>query len=223
VFHQCFIRGYLSALGISVDTTKQGGQLFQHKMRPSLLRWLTALGALPVILILSTAQGCKTKQSAGHTPDIAPNLLLGHIRMLSSDEFEGRAPGTRGEDLSVAYITEQFRQKGLKPGNPDGTYIQRVPLVGITAMDASIAWQVGGQRTQLAFPTESVVWTKQFVPETKVENSEMVFVGYGVVAPEYGWDDYKGVDVRGKTIVMLINDPAVPDPNDALWPLDLQV
>jgi Zn-dependent M28 family amino/carboxypeptidase len=183
-------------------------------MKLSSLRWFLALGALPVIFVLSSAQGCKTKQSASHSSDIAPNELLKHIRVLSSDEFEGRAPGTRGEELSVAYITEQFRRKNLKPGNPDGTFIQRVPLVGIAATDVSIAWQVGGQRTQLAFPMESVVWTKQFVPESKVENSEMVFVGYGVVAPEYGWDDYKGVDVRGKTIVMLVNDPAVPDPND---------
>src|SRR6185437_14936080 len=70
------------------------------------------------------------------------------------------------------------------------------------------------QKVDLAFPNESVLWSPRFEPEIKVENSEMVFVGYGVVAPEYGWDDYKGVNVRGKTIVMLINDPPIPDPAD---------
>jgi Zn-dependent M28 family amino/carboxypeptidase len=78
-----------------------------------------------------------------------------------------------------------------------------------------MAFRVNGQQMPLSFPTQAVVWTKRSVPETTVENSDMIFVGYGVVAPEYGWDDYKGVDVRGKTIVMLINDPTVPDQNDA--------
>lgn len=139
--------------------------------------------------------------------------LLAHIKTLASDEFEGRGPGTIGETRSVEYISKQFRELGLKPGNPDGTYFQKVPLVGFSSkVEGSIA--VGGKRIDLKFPADWVAVSRRFVPEVRVEPSDIVFVGYGVVAPEYGWDDYKGVDVRGKTIVMLVNDPPVPDPAD---------
>jgi Zn-dependent M28 family amino/carboxypeptidase len=144
---------------------------------------------------------------------INANDILTHTKALSSDEYEGRGPGTRGEELTVKYLTEQYQRLGLKPGNPDGTYVQKVPLVGFTgAPRASFA--AGGKTIDLKFPTDYVAVSRRFVPESKVENSDVVFVGYGVVAPEYGWDDYKGVDVKGKTIVMLINDPAVPDASD---------
>jgi Zn-dependent M28 family amino/carboxypeptidase len=145
---------------------------------------------------------------------ITPNELLQHIRVLSSDEFEGRLPGTRGEELTVAYLTDQFKQLGLQAGNPDGTYVQNVPLVGITGKP-TLSINVGGNAMFFTAPTEFTAVTRQVKPQIDVENSEIVFVGYGVVAPEYGWDDYKGVDVRGKTILMLINDPAIPDANDA--------
>jgi Zn-dependent M28 family amino/carboxypeptidase len=139
--------------------------------------------------------------------------LLGHIRVLASDEFEGRAPASKGEELTVSYITEQFRKLGLKPGNPDGTYVQKVPLVGITGQP-NARFTVAGKILELKFPNEYVASSSRFVPEISVKNSDVVFVGYGVVAPEYGWDDYKGIDVKGKTIVMLVNDPAIPDPQD---------
>ncbi|HJR08278.1 MAG TPA: M28 family metallopeptidase [Pyrinomonadaceae bacterium] len=140
--------------------------------------------------------------------------ILAHTKVLSSDEYEGRGPGTKGEELTVKYLTEQYQRLGLKPGNPDGTYVQKVPLVGFTgAPRASFA--ANGKTIDLKFPTDYVAVSRRFVPESKVENSDIVFVGYGVVAPEYGWDDYKGVDVKGKTILMLINDPAVPDASDA--------
>lgn len=144
---------------------------------------------------------------------ITANDILQHIKVLSADEFEGRGPGTKGEELSVKYLTEQYQRLGLKPGNPDGTYVQKVPLAGFTATPKA-SFTAGGKKIELNFPTDYVAVSRRFVPESKVENSEVVFVGYGVVAPEYGWDDYKGVDVKGKTIVMLINDPAVPDPSD---------
>src|SRR6184192_2609674 len=139
--------------------------------------------------------------------------LLGHIKMLASDEFEGRAPGSKGEELSIKYSSDQFKQIGLSPGNPDGTYFQEVPLAGIkTTPSASFA--VGGKTTTLNYPDDYVASSARLQNEIKVENSDIVFVGYGIVAPEYKWDDYKDVDVRGKTILMLINDPAVPDPKD---------
>ena len=145
---------------------------------------------------------------------IQANDIMQHTKVLSSDEYEGRGPGTKGEELTVKYLTEQYQRLGLKPGNPDGTYVQKVPLVGFTAQ-ATAFFTAGAKKIDLAFPTDYVAVSRRFVPESKVENSDIVFVGYGVVAPEYGWDDYKGVDVKGKTIVMLINDPAVPDAGDA--------
>lgn len=160
------------------------------------------------------------QRNTARTADITAALatitgddLMRHIKVLASDEFEGRGPGTRGEELTVAYLTKEFKRIGLKPGNPDGTYTQKVPLAGFTAQPTA-SFEAAGKRMDLSFPDEYVAVSRRYVPEVKVENSDVVFVGYGVVAPEYGWDDYKGVDVRGKTVVMLINDPAVADPRD---------
>ena len=144
---------------------------------------------------------------------ITANDIMQHTKVMSADEYEGRGPGTKGEELTVRYLTEQYQRIGLKPGNPDGTYVQKVPLVGFTGAPTA-SFTAGGKQLNLTFPTDYVAVSRRFVPESKVENSDIVFVGYGVVAPEYGWDDYKGVDVRGKTIVMLINDPQVPVPGD---------
>ena len=145
---------------------------------------------------------------------ITANDIMQHTKVLSADEYEGRGPGTKGEELTVAYLTQQLQRIGLKPGNPDGTFVQKVPLVGFTGAPTA-SFTAGDKAISLEFPKDYVAVSRRFVPESTVENSDIVFVGYGVVAPEYGWDDYKGVDVKGKTIVMLINDPAVPDGNDA--------
>lgn len=140
--------------------------------------------------------------------------LLKHIKVLASDEFEGRAPGSKGEEQSVKYIAEQFKGLGLKPGNPNGTYTQEVPLAGIATVPTA-SFTVGDKKTELKFPDDYVASSARLQSEIKAENTDIVFVGHGIVAPEYGWDDYKDVDVRGKTILMLINDPAIPDPADA--------
>jgi len=139
--------------------------------------------------------------------------MLQHIKVLASDDFEGRSPGTRGEALTVEYLVRQFKMLGLKPGNLDGSYTQSVPILGYRS-EPRATFKVGGQTIELKTPSQFVAWSYQRAPEVRVESSELVFVGYGVIAPEYGWDDYKGLDVRGKTLVMLINDPPVPDPND---------
>jgi Zn-dependent M28 family amino/carboxypeptidase len=139
--------------------------------------------------------------------------LLKHVKVLASDEYEGRAPGSKGEELSVKYIYEQFKALGLEPGNPNGTYIQEVPLAGITTLPTA-SFTVGDKKTELKFPDDYVASSARLQSEIKAENTDIVFVGYGVVAPEYGWDDYKDVDVKGKTILMLINDPPIPDPAD---------
>ena len=145
---------------------------------------------------------------------ITPDALLSHIKTLASDEFEGRAPGSKGEELAIKYIADQFKSIGLKPGNPNGSYFQEVPLAGIKS-DPKMIFAVNGKPPmELKFGDDFVASSARLQNEIKVDNSDIVFVGYGVVAPEYGWDDYKGVDVHGKTILMLINDPAVPDPKD---------
>jgi Zn-dependent M28 family amino/carboxypeptidase len=139
--------------------------------------------------------------------------IMRHIKTLASDEYEGRGPGTKGEELSVKYITAEYQRLGLKPGNPDGTYVQKVPLVGFTGQPTA-SFDAGGKKINLENVKDYVAVSRRFVPESKVENSDVVFVGYGVVAPEFGWDDYKGLDVKGKTILMLVNDPQVADPSD---------
>ena len=139
---------------------------------------------------------------------ITSDALLQHIKDLSADSMEGRAPGTPGEQKAVAYIQGQFKALGLQPGNPDGTYLQNVDLIGYKASPKA-SFTVGGKTIALRYPDDYVANSRHNRPETKVESSDVVFVGYGVVAPEYGWDDYKGLDVKGKTILMLINDPPV--------------
>ena len=139
----------------------------------------------------------------------APSLL-DHISVLASDEFEGRLPGTAGETKTIAYLEQQFRKLGLQPGNPDGRYVQEVPLVGITGTP-TMTLTVGksGANLPMVHGEDFVAASSRFVPEVDVRNSSLVFVGYGVQAPEYDWDDYKGIDMKGKTLVMLINDPPV--------------
>ena len=111
-------------------------------------------------------------------------------------------------------MTGQFQKMGLKPGNPDGTFVQAVPLVGFQAKQVQGSFQVGDRAIGLSFPNDFVAVSRRMAEEVKVGDSDVVFVGYGVVAPEYGWDDYKGLDVRGKTLIMLVNDPPVADPAD---------
>jgi Zn-dependent M28 family amino/carboxypeptidase len=151
----------------------------------------------------------------GDLPDVDVDAVLAHTRALSSDQFEGRGPGTRGEELTVNYLVDQFRKLGLKAGNSDGTFLQKVPLVGITASPAPLVLKKGSVEKQLQWKDDVVAWTKHVAPTASLDDSELVFVGYGVVAPEYNWDDYKGLDVTGKTLVMLINDPPVADPSNA--------
>jgi Zn-dependent M28 family amino/carboxypeptidase len=164
---------------------------------------------------LSICISCAPKPADLHPAidSITSADLLAQIKTLSSDEYEGRSPGTHGEDLTVAYLTDQFKKMGLKPGNPDGTYIQKVPLVGYTS-DTKVEITAKGKKLAMKPRTEYVAGSRRYTAEIKVPTSDIVFVGYGVVAPEYNWDDYKGVDVKGKTILMLVNDPPVPDPND---------
>jgi Zn-dependent M28 family amino/carboxypeptidase len=184
------------------------------------------LGLSSTVVALAAVMGCGTPEqparnapgsTAGRVPIaqlpvVDVDAVLAHTKVLSSDQFEGRGPGTKGEELTVEYLIDQFKRIGLKPGNTDGTFVQRVPLVGITPTQANLTFARGSQRQTLAWKDDVVAWTKHVAESAAISNSEVVFVGYGVVAPEFGWDDYKGVDVKGKTLVMLVNDPPVADP-----------
>jgi Zn-dependent M28 family amino/carboxypeptidase len=138
-----------------------------------------------------------------------------HVETLASDEFGGRAPGSPGEELTVDYLVKHFEQLGLEPGNGD-SFTQDVPLAWVEATNKPELVISGGEGENLTFAygPDQVMWTRKQVPEASIEASELVFVGYGINAPERGWNDYEGVDVTGKTVVMLINDPgyATQDP-----------
>lgn len=130
-----------------------------------------------------------------------------HVRVLASDEFEGRAPGTPGEEKTVEYLKAQFERMGLKPGNGD-SWFQVVPMMETTADEATaMTIDVKGTPRTLKFGTDMVIGTRTGQSEVKIDASELVFVGYGVDAPEQKWNDYAGVDVKGKTVVMFVNDP----------------
>jgi Zn-dependent M28 family amino/carboxypeptidase len=169
-------------------------------------RTLIALTALTA----ACSSGPTGPLSVADMPAIDAAAVLRHIEALSAVEFGGRAPGSEGERLTLDYLATQFKAIGLEPGNPDGTYLQSVPLVGITPSEFTPLTVKRGNRTeQFAYNTDYVGNSLRVTDAIALTNSALVFVGYGVQAPEYGWDDYKGVDVKGKTVVMLVNDPPV--------------
>ena len=136
------------------------------------------------------------------------------VKQLASDAFEGRAPGTQGEELTVNYIRDQMQRIGLQPGNGD-SWFQDVPMTETTADPGTVLKiQQGGASRDLAFGTDMVIGTRTGQPEIRIDNSELVFVGYGVDAPEQNWNDYAGQDWKGKTVVMFVNDPGFHS-NDA--------
>ena len=168
------------------------------------------------IKLLLLAAACVAPAALAETQPAAvpaPNAerMLARAKIVASDEFEGRAPASPGEEKTVSYLVSEFKKMGLEPGNPNGTYIQDVPLVGITS-HPTLSFTIGGKPMPLTNINDYVAFTTRVVPHVEAQDSGVVFVGYGVVAPEYNWDDYKGVDVRGKTVVMLVNDPPVLDP-----------
>jgi Zn-dependent M28 family amino/carboxypeptidase len=138
--------------------------------------------------------------------EIDDAVFRNDIRLLASDEFEGRRPGTPGEQKTVAFLTEQMRKLGLKPAIGE-SYVQQVPLVEIsTAGDTMLSVSGRGAGERLHYGKDMILWTARAVPEASLQRSEVVFVGFGIVAPEYGWNDY-GIDVRDKTVLVLAGDP----------------
>ena len=139
--------------------------------------------------------------------DIDEGVFRDDVRVLASDAFEGRKPGTAGEEKTLAYLVEQFRKLGLKPGNGE-SFLQQVPMVETTAGADAMLSMAGHDKTLgLAYGKDMVIWSKNGLPQAELRRSDLVFVGYGIVAPEYAWNDYAGIDVHGKTVMVLVNDP----------------
>jgi Zn-dependent M28 family amino/carboxypeptidase len=163
-----------------------------------------------LLVVPAMLAGCAGLAGRPGAPAVSAAVYEQHLATLASDEFEGRKPGTAGERKTVDYLVSQFRALGLQPGNGD-SFVQPVPIVEITAgSDARL--RLGDRELQNM--ADAVTWTKRVVPEVALDDSPLVFVGHGVVAPEYGWNDYAGIDMRGKTAVILINDPGFAT-NDA--------
>ena len=148
-------------------------------------------------------------QTAAAETAITDSRLRAHIKFLADDLLEGRGPGTRGDDLTMAYITAQFRVLGLKPAADDGGWIQSVPLVGVnTKPPRSIEFESTNQNLKLQNFDDYIMTSGQPSAATGFSQVDVVFVGYGMQAPEYDWDDFKGMDVKGKVLLMMNNDPA---------------
>jgi Zn-dependent M28 family amino/carboxypeptidase len=176
---------------------------------------MNRVALVPVALLFAVAacqQQGSFEVSSTSLAAIDTASLAYPIRVLASNEYAGRAPGSPGEELTIRFLTDQFSALGLAPGNPDGSYVQKVPLVGITPQGApSLVFEGKGGKKTLAWRDDFVAWTKHVADEASITRSKLVFVGYGIEAPEFTWDDYKGEDVTGKTLVMLVNDPPLAD------------
>ncbi len=163
--------------------------------------------ALPALLGLAACSSGDAAPPEVAMPVISLDTMKAAVQTLSSDAFEGRAPGTPGEEKTLAYLVEQFQKAGLQPGN-NGSWFQDVPLVAITAKNVSAMTFTGGKAPiALKYGPEFVAGTYRVTPQVAVRDSDVVFVGYGINAPEKGWNDYAGLDVKGKTVVILVNDP----------------
>jgi Zn-dependent M28 family amino/carboxypeptidase len=181
------------------------------------MKFFQRLARISAVSAIVAVCGCSSAPSspAPALASFSGDRMLVDIRTLSSDEFEGRGPGSKGEQLTIKYLQDQFQKAGLEPGNPNGTYLQSVPLVGITP-DPSMKLTLAGHGQTLTpkFQDDFIAWSKRVV-ETSSIDTDLIFVGYGVQAPEFQWDDFKGADVKGKILVELINDPPVPDAVDS--------
>lgn len=185
---------------------------------------LLALSASSIIVTGIFVTGCKPEPSPDTRvkPAIASAADIGRrIERLASDEFEGRAPGTPGGQAASQYIADEMKAAGLAPMGVDGTYFQPVELTEASVLDSSVMTiSMEGDDTPFLDAdqsTNAVYWTKRLDSEVTVNNSEMVYVGYGVVAPEFGWNDYADIDVKGKTVVMLVNDPGFATKDENLF------
>jgi Zn-dependent M28 family amino/carboxypeptidase len=173
--------------------------------------------SLALVSVLALTTACQKDASLDVSMDALPQVEVPALseatmkdvtRELSLDSYEGRAPGSVGEEKTVAYLISKYKAAGLEPGN-NGSWTQDVPLIEITAKNVSALTIAdrSGKAMSFAYGNEYVIGSYRETPKTDIKQSEMVFVGHGIVAPEKGWNDYAGVDVRGKTVVVMVNDP----------------
>jgi len=165
--------------------------------------------------LISTLAGTSGAQTEGAPARITPEEIDAHLRFLSSDLLEGRAPATRGGRIAEEYIAAQLRTFGVKPGVGDTSYFQRVPIDVVKADPKTVKVTASGKASaNLRFPEDVGVWAGSATDASNAKG-ELVFVGYGATAPEYKWDDFKGTDVRGKILLVLVNDPpaSASEPN----------
>src|SRR6478609_11484500 len=148
------------------------------------------------------------EQVAAAEMAITEAAIRGHIRFLADDLLEGRAPGSRGDELAQRYIAAHFESLGLTPAAPGGGWFQSVPLVGVTAhIPPTLNFLHGKDKLELKRHDDYVFASGKAQPEVAIDNAEIVFVGYGIQAPEYQWDDFKGANLRGKILLLMNNDP----------------
>jgi len=180
------------------------------------LKHVVGMGTVAAALL---SAGCATDdpQLTAALETISAEDVAQHIQVLAADSFEGRAPSSLGEVRTIEYLRSQFAELGLEPGNGD-SYFQQVPLVSITAdPNTRLTVRGGGTTSSYAYGRDMMAWTKRVTERAGARDAELVFVGYGIVAPEYDWDDYEGVDVRGKMVVMLVNDPGFATKDSSLF------
>lgn len=160
---------------------------------------------LSLLLAVGFFWSCESPEKSSYKfqiSDLEPQLIK-----LSSDEFMGRMPFTDGEDITVNYLESEFKSMGLEPGNGD-SYFQDVPLVSIQTLPSEkMTISSSNESIELDGLKDYVLWSQRTDPEVAFENAEIVFAGFGIVAPEYGWDDYKNIDVKDKIVLVLVNDP----------------
>lgn len=168
------------------------------------------------LLIVSLLASCN-QTSESDAQVISEESMRSHIETLSSDAYQGRKPFTEGEIKTINYLKDQFEQYGLEPGNGE-SYFQEVPMVELTAKPSATMTITGGNSdVVLAISEDFVAYTEKVAEQSSINASELVFAGYGVVAPEYGWNDYEGLDVKGKTVVVLVNDPGFASGDSTLF------
>jgi len=160
------------------------------------------------LIILLAAYAC----GPTHDCDVLPGPLseqdiMKHVEVLAADEFGGRTPGTVYEEMTVAYIIGQFEELGIEPGMPDGSFTQDVPLMGQVSQNVNVTLRSGDQQVRLAYQDDAMAWPAHTQRSVDVRNAELIYVGYGIVAPEEDWDDFKGMDVSGKVLVFKNYNP----------------
>lgn len=177
------------------------------------------LKLLPLVLVLILIFSCTNTSTTEESNEaiIEASKIAEHIKVLASDEYGGRMPFTEFETKTIEYLKSQFEEMGVKPGNHE-SYFQKVPMVEIEAINmSSLKFTGNGYEKEYAYKTDFVALTRRVTESIEITNSEIVFAGYGVVAPEYNWDDYANIDVKGKTVLILVNDPGFGTDDNAFF------